>query len=235
MGLFCLGCTHILHSSALNMPEMTETLTTKPEEESNENDSGTDSDGDDDSIPELEETAGETAEDAAVTAAAAAGLSEDASSKAKQSRGEKKARKIMSKLGLKQVTWVSRVTIRKSKNILFVINKPDVYKNPASDTYIVFGEAKIEDLTQQAQMEAAQKFKAAEVPQPTEMGATGTAGPAAIPEEEDEEDGEVDSSGVEDKDIELVMSQANVSRSKAVKALKNNANDIVNAIMELTM
>jgi len=38
---------------------------------------------------------------------------------------------------------VSRVTIRKSKNILFVINKPDVYKNPASDTYIVFGEAKV--------------------------------------------------------------------------------------------
>jgi hypothetical protein len=27
------------------------------------------------------------------------------------------------------------------------------------------------------------------------------------------------------------MSQANVSRSKAVKALKNNSNDIVNAIM----
>jgi len=216
------------------MPEMTETLTNKPEEESNENDSGTDSDGDDDSIPELEDTAGDVAGDAAVSATAAAGLGEDASSKAKQSRGEKKARKIMSKLGLKQVTGVSRVTIRKSKNILFVINKPDVYKNPASDTYIVFGEAKIEDLTQQAQMEAAQKFKAAEVPQPTEMGASGTTGPAAIPEE-DEDDGEVDEAGVEDKDIDLVMSQANVSRSKAVKALKNNANDIVNAIMELTM
>lgn len=41
------------------------------------------------------------------------------------------------------MTGVSRVTIRKSRNILFVINKPDVYKNPASDTYIVFGEAKV--------------------------------------------------------------------------------------------
>ena len=50
------------------------------------------------------------------------------------------------------------MTIRKSKNILFVIAKPDVYKNPASDTYIVFGEAKIEDLSQNAQMEAASKF-----------------------------------------------------------------------------
>lgn len=42
---------------------------------------------------------------------------------------------------------------------------------------------------------------------------------------------QVDETGVEAKDIELVMSQANVSRAKAVKALKNNSNDIVNAIM----
>ena len=61
----------------------------------------------------------------------------------KQSRSEKKARKAMSKLGLKAIAGVSRVTIRKSKNILFVINRPDVYKSPASDTYIVFGEAKV--------------------------------------------------------------------------------------------
>merc|ERR1711993_122183 len=222
------------------MPEQTETLTQKPEEvvvEDKGPDSGTESESDD-SIPELEDTgAGGAGEGigAKDPVAAAAGLNEELVSKAKQSRGEKKARKIMSKLGLRQVAGVARVTIRKSKNILFVIAKPDVYKNPASDTYIVFGEAKIEDLSQQAQMEAAQKFKAAEAPQPTEMGAGGTTGPVAIPEE-DEEDGDApDEAGVEDKDIELVMSQANVSRTKAVKALKNNANDIVNAIMELTM
>lgn len=52
----------------------------------------------------------------------------------------------MSKLGLRQVTGVTRVTIRKSKNILFVITKPDVYKSPASDTYIVFGEAKVREV-----------------------------------------------------------------------------------------
>merc|ERR1712027_164062 len=161
----------------------------------------------DDSIPELEDTgAGGAQTQGQNPLAAAAGLNEDMVSKAKQSRGEKKARKIMSKLGLKQVTGVSRVTIRKSKNILFVINKPDVYKNPASDTYIVFGEAKIEDLTQQAQMEAAQKFKAAEMP----SAAAETASvPAAIAEEEEEGE-EVDASGVEKKDVELVMSQANV-------------------------
>ena len=48
--------------------------------------------------------------------------------------------------GLKQIPGVSRVTVRKSKNILFVISRPDVYKSPASDTYIVFGEAKVSGL-----------------------------------------------------------------------------------------
>ncbi|CAO2623824.1 Nascent polypeptide-associated complex subunit alpha, partial [Lemmus lemmus] len=109
------------------------------------------------------------------------------------------------------------------KNILFIITKPDVYKSPASDTYIVFGEAKIEDLSQQAQLAAAEKFKVQE-----ENTQTPT-----VQEESEEE--EVDETGVEVKNIELVMSQANVSRAKAVRALKNNSNDIVNAIMELTM
>merc|ERR1711915_653147 len=153
---------------------------------------------------------------------------------AKQSRSEKKARKLMSKLGLKQVPGVNRVTIRKSKNILFVINKPDVFKNPASDTYIVFGEAKIEDMNQQAQMAAAEKFKEPTV-NPAADNAAHTTVPAAIQEDEEEDEEEVDETGLEEKDIELVVSQANVSRAKAVRALKKNNNDIVNAIMDLTM
>ena len=47
--------------------------------------------------------------------------------------------------------------------------------------------------------------------------------------------GKQDETGLEPKDIELVMNQAGVSRAKAVKALKNQNSDIVNAIMELTM
>lgn len=138
----------------------------------------------------------------------------------------------MSKQGLKPVPGVDRVTIRKSKNILFVISKPDVFKSPASDTYIVFGEAKIEDLSQQAQMAAAEKFKASE-PSFVDKTAKPTVEIPALEEEESDE--EIDESGVEAKDIELVMQQANCSKSKAVKALKKCDNDIVNAIMDLTM
>ncbi|CAG9800016.1 unnamed protein product [Chironomus riparius] len=181
----------------------------------------------DDSIPELEDA---TTEGAQLGSGGAGGIP-DIVSKAKQSRGEKKARKIMSKLGLKPVVGVTRVTIRKSKNILFVINNPDVYKNPHSDTYIIFGEAKIEDLSQQAQVAAAEKFKAPETtPAATDSSSANVVAPIAEEEEE-----EVDETGVDEKDIDLVVSQANVPRAKAIRALKNNNNDIVNAIMELTM
>uniref|UniRef100_A0A674ER65 Nascent polypeptide-associated complex subunit alpha n=1 Tax=Salmo trutta TaxID=8032 RepID=A0A674ER65_SALTR len=185
--------------------------------------SGTESDSDE-SVPDLEEH--DSAQTQQAQLAAAAEIDEEPVSKAKQSRSEKKARKAMSKLGLRQVTGVTRVTIRKSKNILFVITKPDVYKSPASDTYIVFGEAKIEDLSQQAQLAAAEKFKVQGEAVSNVQENTQT---PTVQEESEEE--EVDETGVEVKDIELVMSQANVSRAKAVRALKNNNNDIVNAIM----
>ena len=41
----------------------------------------------------------------------------DASGKAKQSRSEKKSRKAMSKLGMKPVPGIIRVTVKKSKNV----------------------------------------------------------------------------------------------------------------------
>lgn len=68
--------------------------------------SGTESDSDD-TIPELEE-AGGAAGGAGGAFSGPGGLSMDMVSKAKQSRGEKKARKIMSKLGLKPVRNLTR-------------------------------------------------------------------------------------------------------------------------------
>ncbi|KAI4881545.1 hypothetical protein NFI96_014879 [Prochilodus magdalenae] len=186
----------------------------------------TDSDG---SVPELEEPDGSLLRpsDPQISHSAA----DESVSKTKQSRSEKKARKAMSKLGLKQIHGVTRITIRKSKNILFVITRPDVFKSPASDIYIVFGEAKIEDLSQQVHKAAAEKFKVPLDPSPL----TPDIMPSLTIKEESEEEEEVDESGLEQRDIELVMAQANVARAKAVRALRHNKNDIVNAIMELTM
>ncbi|KAG5229467.1 nascent polypeptide-associated complex alpha protein [Salix suchowensis] len=149
----------------------------------------------------------------------------------KQSRSEKKSRKAMLKLGMKPVTGVSRVTIKRTKNVLFFISKPDVFKSPNSETYVIFGEAKIEDLSSQLQTQAAQQFRMPDMSSMLPKSDASNAAATAPPEEEEEE---VDDTGVEPRDIDLVMTQAGVSRAKAVKALQTNNGDIVSAIMELT-
>ena len=113
--------------------------------------------------------------------------------------------------------------------ILFVVSKPDVFKSPTSETYVIFGEAKIEDLSSQLQAQAAQQFRMQDLSKVMKPdGASAAGGPPADEEEE------VDETGIEARDIDLVMTQASVSRTKAVKALKAHDGDIVSAIMELT-
>ncbi|EME27529.1 nascent polypeptide-associated complex subunit alpha [Galdieria sulphuraria] len=152
----------------------------------------------------------------------------------RQSKAEKKSRKALQKLGLKAVSGVTRVTIKKNRNILFVISRPDVYKSAGSDTYVIFGDAKIEDLSVAAQTAAAEQFKNPEFTA-SGKGAEPTEARTMENEPEEEEEGELDEAGLEPSDIELVMQQADVTRAKAVKALRNQNGDIVNAIMELTV
>ena len=162
----------------------------------------------------------------------------------------------MQKLGMRPVPGVLRVTVKKSKNVLFVISKPDVFKSPNSDTYVVFGEAKSEDLNASNQAAAAKQFRqqaaaaaggatpsgvAAADAMMQQAAAAGAAAPIvpdagaeAVTMEGVEEEETLDESGIEPKDIELVMSQAACSRAKAVKALKENDGDLVNSIMSLT-
>lgn len=111
----------------------------------------------------------------------------------------------------------------------------------------IFGEAKIEDLSSQISDSALKNIT------PSDSANAGNSGSHVghdhandhdkgksieagdNKKDEDEDDGEeIDDSGLETKDIELVMAQANVSRNKAVKALKENGNDIVNSIMALS-
>lgn len=136
---------------------------------------------------------------------------------------------------MKPIVGVVRVTMKKSKNIMFVVAKPDVFKSPNSDSYIIFGEAKVEDLAaKQAALNAEQAAQRG-VPQTAQPSfdkkpSTSTDGGAPSAEEE-----AVDETGIDAKDIALVVDQAHCSRAQAVAALRNNNNDLVNAIMELTI
>ncbi len=108
--------------------------------------------------------------------------------------------------------------------MIFAINNPEVFK--IGDSYIVFGEAKMEDPALQAQAFANQRMAAARAEAQVKDADSGAA----------EEDGEeVDTTGLDEKDINIVMEQGNVPRTKAVQALRAAKGDIVNAIMELSL
>ena len=169
---------------------------------------------DDDDVPALEaadETSGFTQEQAAQMAQRLLG-----------GKQPKRYAKAMQKMGLKPEPGVLRVMIKKTSAMAFSIAKPEVYKFPGTNTFVIFGEAQVEEASSD------QQKAARTVTQPAAEAA-----PAAKADEDD--DVEEDAGDIADKEIEIVMSQASVSRGKAIRALKNNKGDIVNAIMELTM
>lgn len=122
-----------------------------------------------------------------------------------------------------------RVAMKRDENICFYVQSPDVYKSKTSDIYIVFGVVRIDDMSQNnvLQQAAAQKFQAPEEPEePAEEEA---------PKEEEAaaEEEEVDETGVNPDDIAFVMEQTKCTRAAAVKALRENDNDMINAVMAL--
>lgn len=160
------------------------------------------------------------------------------------SKNEKKARDALIKLGLTQLKSISRVTFRKKDNSIIAIEKPEVYKTPGGG-YIVFGEAKVEDLTQRYQEAMAAQQAAQQASSLVGQNGAPTDLASSIQEdlanasledksaEAEEEDGEVDATGLEEADITVVMDQTSSSRAKAVKALRENNGDVVNTIMSL--
>ncbi|RRT73918.1 hypothetical protein B296_00010973 [Ensete ventricosum] len=158
-----------------------------------------------------------------VTGEQGSGAAEDST----QSRNEKKSRQAMLKLGMmKPVTGVSRITIKRTNNDLFVISKPDVYKIQNTETYVVFGVADLKEVNSQPQSQTAQQLRMLDL--------SGATPKSHEPESETEDDEDVDDTGLEPRAIDMVMAQAGVSRAKAVVALRAYDGDVVGAIMDLT-
>eukprot|EP00578_Thalassiosira_sp_NH16_P026303 CAMPEP_0181102118 /NCGR_PEP_ID=MMETSP1071-20121207/14136_1 /TAXON_ID=35127 /ORGANISM="Thalassiosira sp., Strain NH16" /LENGTH=364 /DNA_ID=CAMNT_0023185053 /DNA_START=56 /DNA_END=1150 /DNA_ORIENTATION=+ len=220
-------------------PEDKEEAASAPAETSND---------DDDDVPDLEEagddiTELETSQTQQSEQAAAAAGGEDAQERQITNRNEKKARKMMTRLGMRPVSNIARVTLKAGGGRgYFFIDRPDVFTNVGGrvDTYVIFGEAKQRGTGGSGGGGAASaQAQAAMAQQQAAMAATaGGKGGAEMPsvvEEDDEDVPELGGEdGVEAKDIDLVMSQASCSRAKAVAALKENDGDLVNAIMSLT-
>ncbi|KAJ2759213.1 hypothetical protein H4S06_002334 [Coemansia sp. BCRC 34490] len=183
----------------------------------------------------------------AAASAAAQGINPAVFQK-QQSAAEKKARKALQKKGLEQVSGIVNISFIRKNSPMFSIYSPDVYKNATSDTWIVFGEARVDNygksFNPNSKRAASAAASAAAAAAASAAGAAGAgrsagieAGAAGASEAAGAKGGDedVDESGLDAKDIELVMSQSGCSRPDAVKALNSNGKDVVNAIMELTI
>mmetsp|Transcript_36565 Transcript_36565/g.64084 ORF Transcript_36565/g.64084 Transcript_36565/m.64084 type:complete len:409 (-) Transcript_36565:199-1425(-) len=199
----------------------------------------------DDEIPELEtpQTENETQQPEGA---------EEEEERQITNRNEKKARKMMTRLGMRPVSNIARVTLKAGPGRgYFFIDRPDVYMSVGgkADTYVIFGEAKqggnggFGNAAQAAQAQAAMAQQQAAMAAANATGGDkGKMMPSVQEDDEDDvpeltnkEGGNAgDEEGVEVKDIDLIMSQASCSRAKAVAALKENDGDLVNAIMSLT-
>ena len=157
---------------------------------------------DEDEMPELENQEGDAAQ----------GLN----------RNEKKCRKMLMKVGMKTLTGITRITLKKRDGLIFVIDDPEVLN--LDNSYAIFGELKLEDLNRQMQMEQAKKFAeqaGAKKPEPKAEKKGG----------DDEED--TDDKGITPENIKMVMEHGNCSRNQAIRALRETNDDSVQAVIKV--
>ena len=147
----------------------------------------------------------------------------------KLNRGEKKCRKALIKLGMKELTGITRVSLRKRDGLIFVINDPQVLKSTDNaQSFAIFGELRLEDPNSRLGQTEAKKF--------TEKPA-GEAKPAATKEEDKkavDDSAPLSEEGLTAQHIDMVIQHANCSRNAAIRALREANDDMVAAVMKLT-
>lgn len=146
----------------------------------------------------------------------------------KLNRGEKKCRKALLKLGMKQLTGITRVALKKRDGLIFVINDPEVLKSGTNEnSYAIFGELKLEDPTQRLAQKQAQAFAKEAKPADATAAEESKGAPVddSVPLSEE---------GLTPNHIDMVIEHTKCSRNAAIRALREANDDMVQAVMKLT-
>ena len=150
----------------------------------------------------------------------------------KLNRGEKKCRKALLKIGMKQFAGVTRVTLRKRDGLIFVVNDPEVLRSDAEGkSFAVFGELKLEDPNTRLQQAEAKKFAESQLAAAQAQYAAAGAKKAAAAENTS---APLSEEGISAGHIDLVIEHTSCSRNEAIQALKDNNDDMIQAVMQLT-
>lgn len=152
------------------------------------------------------------------------------------SNDEKILSNLVKTYRLKAVPNVGRVSFKQRKNLIHAIDKPQVFKSPGG-TFIVFGDVKVEDLNSRSMkteldgLEAIKKNTKESISREQKKEDILNKIENLDEYEKEESDGDLDETGLDVKDIEIIMSQTNVSRRKAVKLLRAHDGDVVSAVV----
>lgn len=147
----------------------------------------------------------------------------------KHTRGEKKCRKALTKIGMKEFTGVTRVTLRKRDGLIFFVNEPEVLRSDGEGkSFAVFGELKLEDQNARLQQAEAKKFAESQL-----AAAKATAGTTAAAAKVDDS-APMSEEGVTADHISMVMEHTQCSRNEAIAALRETNDDMIQAVMTLT-
>ena len=151
----------------------------------------------------------------------------------KGSKGEKKFKKAMEKMGLKSVSGINRVTIKKGKAFVISIDDPDVWKSPGNESaYIIFGKPNLDGM-QGGQNEMSQ-FTNPINPEGQENKPENVEAASEAKTEEQPATEDLSEEGLSPDNIKMVMEYAKCSKAEAIRALRETNDDSVNAIMKLT-
>ncbi len=152
----------------------------------------------------------------------------------KLNRGEKKCRKALLKIGMKQFAGVTRVTLRKRDGLIFVVNDPEVLRSDGDGkSFAVFGELKLEDPNTRLQQTEAKKFAEGQLA----AAQASAAMKASAPKKEDakvSDETALPEDGLTASHIDMVMDHTSCTRNEAIRALRETNDDMINAVMKLT-
>ena len=143
----------------------------------------------------------------------------------KNNRAEKKMKEALIKHGLKPFEGVKTVMMRKGVQIMWTFNNPEVYS--LENVYVVFGEPSMQNNPGQ------QAFK--QLIENADVNEEKKDEPATTVVDDTPAEGEPDASGLKEEDINTIMQQANVTRARAIQALRDADGDLVTAVMNLAL
>ena len=182
--------------------------------------------------------------------------------KKKANKLEKKIRSQVDKLQLKDLKGVRMVVIKvPGQGMDIIIRDPEIKKTKKGDAYVIFGKIETEDPNRLARNNASEQLEnlfkdetfedndEEEAKVETDRSAKEDVVNIDVEKKETEdvtsvvdqkEDGVpkveevVDSEGLPEEDIEIVMTQTGKTRKQVIEALKKNEGDKVSAILSLS-